>query len=185
MNNDKMLIKKIAVSVAIFVTGMFSVSIANVFGGYFAPVISIEIVALTIYLNYIFQEKEIFKKNYINLCLVSLIVLFGLIFFVVNDLIGVQVYVRDSLGFFGICVISSQIISIASLIYVLVNFLISANKNHIEVVDETEEKKVETEEKVVTEKEIDKEEEIINEEEIKSISENNLKVDAPFMEEEN
>ena len=85
MNMDKIHVRKILLSVLIFVTGMFSVSLANVFGGYFGAVAAIQVVAATVYLTYSLGDKQLNKTNLTDFVLVGLVLLFGVLFFVVND----------------------------------------------------------------------------------------------------
>ena len=137
---EKIQNKKFISSLLIFISGCFSVSIANVFGGYFAIVSVIQMIAITIYLVTILEEKDAFKTNLIELILIGLSVVPGLVFFITNDIVGKDVYVGNLSNFWDVCVICSQLISLGSLAYSLFKFAFKFNKNHIEVVDKLDEK---------------------------------------------
>ena len=99
-------------SIIVFVAGMFCVSIANVFGGFYCSVVVIEAIAATMLVYTTLDKKEGLRENIVNLSLVSIILFFGLLFFLVNDVFGISVYSKGDLGFWGICVLISQTLSI-------------------------------------------------------------------------
>ena len=114
MSMEKIQTKKIMISLLMFGVGAFSVSISNLLRGYFAPVIVIEMVALTVYLNYLLDDKNVIKNNLINLILIGIVVVSNLVFFVTNDIVGKPVYVGNLNNFWDVCVITSQLISLTA-----------------------------------------------------------------------
>ena len=186
MSMGKIQTRKILLSLLVFFAGAFSVSIANIFGGHFGVVSAIQVVALTIYLNDVLTEKNAFKANLVDLILIVIVFGLNLVFFIANDVVGNAVYVGDLTKFWDICVVSSQLLSLAALIYTLGMFVLKSKIIHIEVIDYCD-KDSEKETYVETSKE-DVKETVKSEEkqtEVKSIVENNVKVETPFMEEEN
>lgn len=182
---DKNNTKKYVLSAFMFVVGMLSVSISNFFGGYYCSVAVVETILFTILLYGIFDRKESFKGNVVLLILTSIVTVFSILFFVVNDIFNVPVYVKNVLNFWGFCVIASQSISILSIVYLAVYLAISLNKSKVELV---EDKLEETETNVNENKDVEEETFVKNEEfvqeEVKSITQDNVKVDVPYMEEE-
>jgi len=187
---DKSKIKNYLLCMAIFVVGMLSVSITNIFGGYYCSVAAVEMILYTIIVYNMFDKKIHSKENVISLVMVSVITALELVFFIINDIFGVDVYVKGDLNFLGVCVIISQLLSIFAIAYSSVYFVLDLNKSHVELVDEKDscldcEKSDDFEEtsnhNEGLKTEIDREEKT----EIKSIKENNIEVKTPFMEEEN
>ena len=193
---NKMKTKNYFLCIAIFVVGMFCVSIANIFGGFYCSVAVIEAILATVFAYDIFDNKDGFKENIISLIFVSIILFFGLLFFVVNDIFGVSVYTNGNLGFWGICVIISQLLSIAFVVYILVMFIMSLNQSRVEIIDDGENKKIDKEINKETRSNSSKtydlhddlsaqfEHKKINEKEEPKSIENNMKRNVPFMEEE-
>ncbi len=185
--------KKNVLCVLMFVVGLLSVSIANAFGGYYSFVAIVEVVLFTMFVYHLLDDIHVLRDNVINLSLCALITFFQIIFFFVNDVFDKPVYVKESLGFFGIAVIISQIISAIAIAYVAVNLVIDLRKNKIEVVDHENDTLYEKKEDTVEIKdELEKKNtfaqtgDIVesDDKELKSIAEQNIKVEAPFMQEE-
>ena len=177
----KNFIKKNSLFIGMFVIGMFTVSIANFFGGYYCSVLAAITVLATIYVFNILDNETI-NENKFNLIMIGVLLLSELVFFAVNDIFGHSVYVKGNIDFFGGFVIAVQIYSVVVSIYSLVNFvLIFSKKETIELVDD--EKRIIVDEKDeelhVEEKNIKKEEE-----DLKRIARSDFKKDVPFMEEE-
>ena len=85
---------------------------------------------------------------------------------------------------FGILVLFSQIISIMSIVYISVGFILGMNKSHVEVVDEKPSININKEIEVENIEKKENVNEKKEKEQIRSISDNNIKVETPFMEEE-
>lgn len=186
MSMNKVQMKKFLLSLLIFVAGAFSVSIANMFGGHFGIVVVVQVVSLTVYLNELLTDNSSLKNSLVELILIGVVLFLNLVFFVTNDIVGKSVYVGNLTNFWDITVIVSQLVSLGSLVYALVVFVLKSKIIHIEVVDycdknieESNCQKVEKEEfeETATTSDVS--------EEVKSIVENNVKVETPFMEEEN
>ena len=176
--------KKLMLSIGVFLTGMLCVSIANVFGGYYCSATAISVILATFYVYGLFDNKIDIKNNLVNLVLVGVVVLFQLIFFVVNDIFNVPVYVKNYTSFWSVCVIISQIISICSIIYCLGMFVYCSRKNDIEIVENIKQESVENSVSV----EVNADDNFVSEEEnkeIKTIAERNFDKSTPYMEEEN
>ena len=120
------------------------------------------------------------KDNKLNVIFLAALVLFEFVFFVTNDIVGYPVYEQGNLGFFGILVVGSQLFSIGVSVYTLVSIVLGFfHKDSIELVDDLKgvEEHLEIEEPVV-----EKEEK--KEEDIRRLTQNNVRKEAPFMEEE-
>ena len=190
---EKEKVRKYALAMVMFVVGMLSVSISNLFGGFYCSVVAIEVVLLTLYVYSAFDIKEKSKFDIIDLSLVASVTVFEILFFIINDIFGVDVYVKNNLNFLGVLVIVSQILCIASIIYMSVYQVVSLKNTHVEVIEKNDAKEVqkveettvsENEKNLTDDVEIQTEDvDIQQEETIKSIAENNVKVQAPFMEE--
>lgn len=190
---EKEKVRKYALAMVMFVVGMLSVSISNLFGGFYCSVVAIEVVLLTLYVYSAFDIKEKSKFDIIDLSLVASVTVFEILFFIINDIFGVDVYVKNDLNFLGVLVIISQMLCIASIIYMSVYQVVSLKHAHVEVIEKNDMKEAQKDEETTiseTEKnqtenvEIETEDvELQQEENIKSIAENNVKVEAPFMEE--
>ena len=50
--------RRFILSLLVLIAGSFSVTIANVFGGYFSLVVVLQIVSLTMYFSSVLEEKE-------------------------------------------------------------------------------------------------------------------------------
>ena len=142
------------------------------------------------------------KENLVSMILVGIVVFFELLFFVVNDIFNFDVYVRNRINFWSFNVMFSQVISMGSIIYSIVNFVIEIKKTRVEVLDGNESaKRIIKEEKkadIYAHEEVEMNEEIELHEakkykeeiqnemkvEIKSITRENVKVTTPYMEEE-
>lgn len=165
----------------IFAAGMLSVSISNFFGGSYIAVAVITIILATMFTNECLDKNSIYE-NKIDLISIGILSFFEVLFFIVNDIFNYPVYVKNDIGFFGICVIATQILCIGMILYKLVNIVLSIyRKDHIELVDEPVAKKEEYVE------EVDAQEEFVedgNVEDLKQIPRTTIKKDAPFMEEE-
>ena len=170
-----------ALMFGIFVVGMLSVSIANLFGGYYCSVAAIIVILTTMYiLNCL--DKGTFQDDKFNVITISIISGLEILFFLVNDVIGYSVY-TGVVDFFGVLVIGSQLYSVVMIILNLVkNVLSYGKKDKIELVEEHEE--IKNKEDIQEEKE----EVIVDEsavEDIKRIPESDIKKETPFMEESN
>lgn len=180
MNKESL--KKSIVPGLIYVTGMLSVSIANIFGRHYGFVCAIIIILSAIYLYNLFDQELQIKKNIVNLSLISFLLLSELLFFIVNDIFNVIVYSKGYTGFWGVLVIISQVLSVAGLIYLLINLVIENKNTSIEVIEhELETLGVNNEEK-----EDDEESAVVADEKenVRFISTVNVNSKTPFMEEE-
>jgi len=182
-------VKNNALIFGVFVTGMLSVSIANLFGGYYCFVAAIVVVLGTLFTFNVLDNKSL-EENKIELILISILAFFELMFFLVNDVIGYPVYVKNNFNFTGICVMASQFYSIVVLAYSMIKIVLSFyKKDEIELIDNVEK----AEDKVDEKKEeiIEEAEEVLKEkkveeskpQEMKRITETNVRKQAPFMEE--
>ena len=175
--------QKLWIKLVIFMVGMFSVSIAGMFGGYYSTAIA-SMLLMTIY-AYNFLDD--IGENLVPSVLIAVVTFFQLLFFVVNDIFNVPAYTRNNFNFMSILVMLSQTISVGALVYelsfVFRNFI--SREPHVELVhgesDSVEECAEETEkyESETFENEEDNEKET----EIKYIS-HNAQDEVPFMEEE-
>ena len=183
---DKNNMKKYILSAIIFGVGMLSVSVSNIFGGYYCSVAVIETILYTMFVYGMFDRNENLKENAVLVALISCVTFSGLLFFVVNDIFNVNVYVKNVLDFWGICVISSQLLSMASIVYIAVYLVLSLNKNKVELVEDYSEdtQNVEHEEVKQVEETVGENKDVV-EKEVKSITHDNISVDVPYMEEEN
>lgn len=176
---------------AICLVGMLSVSITHLFGGYYSAVAAIVTVLGTLLFYNLFDKKETFSSDLVTNVVALIIIGCQLVFFVVNDIFNYPVYVKNHLGFWGVTVIISQIISILGILYFIIMLVISLNKDRIELVSE-DDKKSENEnlnfndsDSVYSqENKTDDVEEKTIRKEIRSIPEKINNVKAPFMEEE-
>jgi len=171
-------LKNIILPCLTLVTGMLSVSISNIFGNHYGFVAIIVIVLSALYTYNLFDKGEEIGKNLANLVLMGTVLFFQLLFFVVNDIINIPVYTKNSLGFFGVCVLVSQIISVVGLLYLIVNFVLQNKETYIEVVGHDDLK--DTEELAEVDSQLATEEE---KKEVRFISEKNNQQNVPFMEE--
>ena len=164
-----------------FLSGMWSVTISNFFGGYYCVVLAI-LVVLSSFLVYSVLDRELVKENKIVLIGISVLILFEFVFFVFNDIFGIDVYVKNDVGFLGMCVLISQLLSIGMIVYCLVDIVLSFTKKEtIELVNDNEiDEENESKEEEEIEEKIEDEEKV---EEIKRIPETKFQKDIPFMEE--
>lgn len=200
--------KNYFLSIGVFLVGMFSVSIANIFGGYYCSVAVIETVLFTMFVFNTFDKKILSRENIVSFSAISFITALEVVFFLVNDVFDLDVYVKNNLNFWGVVVIISQLLSIAAIVYFTIQYVLDLNKNDVELVEEkiekVEENKVDKKvvEKVVekevvsqfdnvdyasqsaNEKTEEKEEFVEKKPEIRSIRQNTINVKTPFMEEE-
>ena len=172
-----------ALMFGIFVAGMLSVSIANLFGGYYCSVAAITVILTTMYvLNSL--DKGTFQDDKFNIITISVVSVFEILFFLVNDLFGKFVY-TGALDFFGVLVIGSQLYSVTMIILNLIKTVLSyGKKDKIELVEEHKEVEISEEEQ----EEVQQEEVIVEEsavEDIKRIPESDIQKETPFMEESN
>lgn len=165
----------------IYVVGMLSVSIANIFGNHYGFVAAIVIVLSAVYAYNLFEGDVLIKKNLINIIGISIILFFEFVFFVVNDLFNVSVYIKNDLSFLGILVVASQIISVCGLIYLFINLsVVTKKETTVEIIETTQEVKNEN----TNDKEENFKENVEETKEIKFISNEKLNLNVPFMEEE-
>jgi len=179
--------KNYCVCIAMFVVGMLSVSVANIFGGYYCSVAAIETILCTAFIYNLFDKKIDIKENVVCISLVSLITLLEIIFFVVNDVFNIDVYIKGNLNFFGMLILISQIVSIISIVYFSVCYFLVRENSRVEVIEETNCEKEESEvlNETVNEKyKASDVEEKKESNDVKAIQETTTKVDVPFMEEE-
>ena len=177
---NKSNIKNNILILGVLLVGTFSVSIANLFKGYYCAVAALTVLFSTIYL-FDTLDKNKLEENKTNLIMMGTITFFELLFFIVNDIFGNSVYVSGNVGFMGGMVIFSQLFSVVGAIYyVLKNVLFTKKTATIEVIEAPKEEPV-TEERVEEEVEYEEEEHV---EEIKKLPNGNFRSEAPFMEEE-
>ena len=181
---NKIQTKNLLLSVLVFLTGMLSVSISNIFGGYYGSVVAIVTILATFYVYNLFDNKESFKENLPSLILVGVVVALEVLFFIVNDMFGHDVYVKNHLDFWGICVLVSQGICVCGIVYLFVTTLLTAKASKVEIVNERE-----VNDQTATSDnhdtiDVQTENNHDAKKEIKSIPENATVVNTPFMEEE-
>lgn len=165
----------------IYVVGMLSVSIANIFGNHYGFVAAIVIVLSAVYAYNLFEGDVQIKKNLVNIIGISTILLFEFVFFLVNDLFNVSVYIRNDLRLWGILVVASQIISVCGICYLLINLSVATKKDAtVEVVITTQETNSET----TNNDEETFENDVEENKKIKFISNEKTNLNIPFMEEE-
>ena len=180
---EKNILKEYVLYVISFIVGMFSVSIANFFGGYYCFAAVIEVIALTICIYSFFEKKDTNKYKLARLILSAGITLFIVVFFVVNDIFKVSVYTKNNFDFWSVTVIVSQLTSIGALIYSsVILFLESSKKNKIEIIDDNGKIEVKIENNITGDTE---DVNVEKNKEIKYIDQKHFDVEAPFMEEEN
>lgn len=188
MTFEKNKTKHFLISVFIFLVGMLNVSISGVFGGYYCSAAAIIVVLATIYAYELFDKKINIKENMVELSLIGAITLLNILFFLVNDVFDINVYIKNSFNFWSVLVIISQLISIGSLVYVAAMFVINATKGKIEIVEENEKVNTSIKNEDTTKNTTEEDsEEKTNETkiEIKALEEKNEdEKDTPFMEEE-
>ena len=174
-------IKNNILILGVLLLGTFSVSIANLFKGYYCAVAALVVLFVTMYL-FDTLDKNKLEENKPNLIMIGGVAFFELIFFIINDIVGDPVYVSGNVGFLGGMVIFSQLFSVVSAIYyVLKKSLFNSRKPTIEVIEAPKEKEEKVQEEIEPE-EVEVEEEYV--EEIKRLPNGTLGKDAPFMEEE-
>lgn len=184
--SNKFSVKNCALLFGAFVAGMLSVSISSLFGGYYCSVLAIVAVLSTLYI-FDSLDKNNLQENKINIILLGILILCETVFFVTNDIIGYSVYQKGNMGFFDVFVMGSQLFSIGVIAYTMISIVLSFFcKDSIELVDDirtepTHEEETKKEEVAFEQKEVKEEK---KEEYIKRIAQNNVRKDAPFMEEE-
>ena len=164
----------------VFVAGMLSVSIANLFGGYYCSVAAIAVILNTMYiLNSL--DKGTFQDDKFNVITISIISILEVLFFLVNDVVGYSVYNGD-INFLSTIVSGSQLYSVVMIIFNLVkNVLSYVKKDKIELVEEHEEINKNEDDHNEEEDESIDDDGIV--EDIKRIPESDIKKETPFMEE--
>lgn len=185
--------RKIILPCLVFCVGMLSVSIANIFGNHYGFVAILAIVLSAIYVYDILDNEIKIMDRVVTLSLMGVVVFLELFFFVINDLFNISVYTVGKFGFFDICVLLSQFISISGIIYLLVNVVLNNRKIDVEIMENDENTYVnnsKTEDYISTEQKVEKVEEVEEkhekvEEEVRFIQNNNKSQKVPFMEEEN
>lgn len=173
-------LKNSALIFGIFAIGMFSLPVANLFGGYYSVVAVVIAVLATAFISDILDKNSL-KENLVEVIFIAVLFLFEFVFLIANDIFGHPVYVKSNLGFFGICVIISQLYSAGMICYYLISIVISmySNKHHVEIIE-----KIDKNEESVIEEEIDVGELNSDEvQELKKLPQNEEKKEAPFMEE--
>ena len=184
--SNKFNIKNCALLFGSFIAGMLSVSIANIFGGYYCSVLAIVAVLSTLYV-FDSMDNNNLKENKINIILLGVLVLCEAVFFVANDIVGYAVYKKSSMGFFDMFVMGSQLFSVGVIAYTMISIVLSFfTKDSIELVDDIStpsihEEETKKEEVTFEQKEVKEEK---KEEYIKRIAQNTVRKEAPFMEEE-
>ena len=179
---NKEIYKKFIFPGLVCITGMLSVSVANVFGNHYGFVALLVIVLSALYAYNLFEGELKLKQHLINIGLVGFILLSELLFFVVNDLFNISVYVKGYTTFWGVLVIVSQIISVCGLIYLLVNFVVENRKTSVEVIEQ--DSNLNEEKEIIEEERTSISEEQKEEIEVRFISNINSNENVPFMEEE-
>ena len=102
--------------------------------------------------------------------------------FVTNDIVGYSVYQKNNMGFFGWLVVGSQLFSVGVIAYTMISIVLNFfQKDSIELVDDVS-NKVEGHDEVQEEIEAKKDE--VKQEDVRRITQNNVRKEAPFMEEE-
>lgn len=164
----------------VYIVGMLSVSIANIFGNHYGFVALLVISLSSLYAYNLFEGELQLKKNFINIILCGFILLSELVFFIVNDIFNVSVYSMGYTTFWSVFVIISQVVSVCGIMYLLINMVLENRQASIEIIEQNSQ--------LNDQKEIIEEEKQVfnNEEEktVKFISNSNVNQKAPFMEEE-
>lgn len=164
----------------VYIVGMLSVSIANIFGNHYGFVALLVISLSALYAYNLFEGELQLKKNFVNISLCGFILLSELVFFIVNDIFNVSVYSMGYTTFWSVFVIISQVASICGIIYLLINMVFENRQASIEIIEQNS--------KMNDQKEIIEEEtQVFNTEEekiVKFISNSNVNQKTPFMEEE-
>ena len=70
----------------VYIVGMLSVSIANIFGNHYGFVALLVISLSALYAYNLFEGELQLKKNFVNISLCGFILLSELVFFIVNDI---------------------------------------------------------------------------------------------------
>lgn len=179
---NKSNLKNVVLVIGVLLLGTFSVTIANLFNGYYCGVAALAVLLSTIYLFDVLDKRGL-EENKINLIMVGGVVFFEVLFFLVNDIFGKTVYGGGSIGFFEAIVLFSQLYSVVGVIYyVLKNVLFAKRVETIELVENHKE------EPTTQETEIEEEDELeinnVDVEEIKRLPQGTLGKETPFMEEE-
>ena len=174
-----------------FAVGMLSVTISNLFGGYYYAVAGAVVILSTIFVVGVFDQKR-YDERKLEVKLLGLLCVVEVLFFVVNDLLSYDVYISNSEDFFSYLVLGSQFYCVAVM---MLSALVGVSKyfrtSKVQVIErvEREEPKEKTFEEEFNKAEpvkdyeptIDDEEVV---EEIKSIPLIHVQKEVPFMEEE-
>ena len=174
-----------------FAVGMLSVTISNLFGGYYYAVAGAVVILSTIFVVGVFDQKR-YDERKLEVKLLGLLCVVEVLFFVVNDLLSYDVYISNSEDFFSYLVLGSQFYCVAVM---MLSALVGVSKyfrtSKVQVIErvEREEPKEKTFEEEFNKAEPVKDyeptiddEEIV--EEIKSIPLIHVQKEVPFMEEE-
>lgn len=179
--SNKFNVKNCALLFGAFITGMLSVSISNIFGGYYCSVLAIIAVLSTLYV-FDTLDKNTLSDNKLNVIFLCILIACETIFFVTNDIVGYSVYQKNNMGFFGWLVVGSQLFSVGVIAYTMISIVLNFfQKDSIELVDDVS-NKVEGHDDVQEEIEAKKDE--VKQEDVRRITQNNVRKEAPFMEEE-
>ena len=134
-----------------YLCGMLSVSISNVFGGNYSPVVVVLFILFTVVTIDTLNIKELEKRKN-DLILLTCLCGVELVFFLINDVISYPVYVKGDTGVIGFIVMFSQFYSILLIAYygikMCLNGFKKTNVEIIEKVDANEEKIEKSEEPV-------------------------------------
>ena len=174
-----------------FAVGMLSITISNLFGGYYYAVAGAVVILSTIFVVGVFDQKR-YDERKLEVKLLGLLCVVEVLFFVVNDLLSYDVYISNSEDFFSYLVLGSQFYCVAVM---MLSALVGVSKyfrtSKVQVIErvEREAPKEKTFEEEFNKAEPVKDyeptiddEEIV--EEIKSIPLIHEKKEVPFMEEE-
>lgn len=120
---------------ASFFVGIFSVSISNLFWGYYGIGFAICLILYTLFMFNLLNNK-LFDENKVDFGLMSVGLFFQFLFFVVNDIFSASVYQKNNVNFWGWVVIVSQIYSCGVVIYLMIKSTYSLfRKKNVEIVE--------------------------------------------------
>ena len=88
---NKEILKNYILSAAIFVVGVFSIPLANLFGGYYCSVLAISVVLTTI-LMYSILDKNTMQDNKILIISTLSLIAIEFALFTINDIFKISVY---------------------------------------------------------------------------------------------
>ncbi len=118
--------------------GIFSVSLSNLFWGYYGIGFAICLILFTLFVLESLNNKS-FEENKGVFYLILGGLFFQLLFFVVNDVFSVVVYQKSDVNFWGWIVIASQIYNCCAVAYLVLKMTFSIFKNkNVEIIEKSD-----------------------------------------------